>query len=118
MKRDLSLSVVFPAYNEEDNISATVRAAENVLDRIIDKYEIILVNDGSKDKTGEIAERLQNEHPRVRVIHQYPNRGYGAALWSGFQAAKMDWIFFTDADLQFRLEEIIRLLDFVPEYEV
>jgi glycosyltransferase involved in cell wall biosynthesis len=117
-KRDISISIFFPTYNEEDNIVATVRKAEDVVQTITDTYEIIIVNDGSSDKTPEIAERLARENLRVKVIHQYPNKGYGAAVWAGIQSARYDWIFFTDADLQFKLEEMQKLVDFIPEYRV
>jgi glycosyltransferase involved in cell wall biosynthesis len=118
MKRQLPISIFFPAYNEEDNIAATVRHTERVIQEITDTYEIIIVDDGSSDKTPQIADRIAKENSRVKVVHHDPNRGYGAALWSGIQAAKYDWVFFTDADLQFRLEEIQKLVDFIPEYPV
>ncbi len=118
MKRALSLSVFFPAYNEEDNIAASVRAAETVLEPLVSEYEIIIVDDGSRDKTGEMADRLARENEHVRVVHHRPNQGYGGALVSGIKAARYDYVFFTDADLQFDLSEIEKLLDFVPEYEV
>jgi glycosyltransferase involved in cell wall biosynthesis len=117
-KRNLSISVFFPAYNEEDNLSATVRQTEEIIQRITDTYEIIIVDDGSSDKTPEIADRLAAENPRVKAVHHRPNKGYGAALWSGIKAAQYDWVFFTDADLQFRLEEMQNLIDFIPEYPV
>jgi putative flippase GtrA len=112
------LSVFFPAYNEEKNIETLVRDAHRVLSRLKKEYEIIIVNDGSRDQTGEIADRLALENPRVRVIHHSPNQGYGAALLSGFQAARGEYVFFTDADLQFDLKEIKKLLVYVPAYDV
>jgi glycosyltransferase involved in cell wall biosynthesis len=118
MKRPISISIFFPTYNEEDNIVSTVRHAETAVKKITDTYEIIIVNDGSKDKTGEMADRLAMENPRVRVVHHNPNQGYGAAVLSGIKAAQYDHIFFTDADLQFDLNELEKLTDYVPEYDV
>jgi glycosyltransferase involved in cell wall biosynthesis len=113
-----SLSVFFPAYNEEGNIEQSVKQADRVLQTLGIDYEIIVVDDGSKDKTGQIADQLAEQNSRVRVIHHAVNEGYGAAVWSGIQAARLEYIFFTDGDLQFNLEEISSLLKYVSEYEV
>src|SRR5258708_4199337 len=74
------LSVVLPAYNEEAVIAETVSQCEEVLSALAPDYEVIVVDDGSKDRTGEIADGLAAANPRVRVIHNRPNRGYGGAL--------------------------------------
>jgi len=100
------LSVFFPAYNEEVLLAPTVEKADKVLKKIVKEYEIIIVNDGSKDKTGEVAEALAAKNPKIRVIHHPQNRGYGAALKSGMYAARYPWIAFTDADGQFDFSEI------------
>lgn len=118
MKRNISISIFFPTYNEEDSISRAVREAEAVLKNITDTYEVIIVDDGSTDSTPSIAERLAVENAKVRVVRHYRNQGYGAALWSGLQASRYEYVFFTDADLQFDLSELTKLTDFVPEYEV
>ncbi|MDE2172445.1 MAG: glycosyltransferase family 2 protein [Patescibacteria group bacterium] len=110
-----SISAFFPAYNEEMNIEHSVRAADAALRGITDTYEIIIVDDGSRDQTLAIADRLSAENPRVRVVRHEKNQGYGAALKSGIAAATCDWIFFADADMQFRLEEISKLTEFIPE---
>lgn len=107
----LELSVFFPAYNEEDNLKATVEKARIVLQKITRNYEIIIVNDGSKDKTGAIANSLARSRDKIRVIHHPQNRGYGAALRSGLYAAKYPWIVFTDADGQFDFAEITRFFE-------
>lgn len=104
------LSVFFPAYNEEENIEKTVLGAKKVLLKIAKFWEIIIVNDGSKDKTGEIAEKLEKEDKRIRVISHGVNRGYGAALASGFYGAKYSWIAFCDSDGQFDFGEIRKLI--------
>ncbi len=117
-RADISLSIFFPAYNEEANIRGSVAAAEAVVRKITDRYEIIVVNDGSKDQTGAIADALARDNAHIKVVHHHPNQGYGAALWSGIQAAQYDYVFFTDADLQFDLSELAILTHFVPQYQV
>lgn len=110
MEKLSELSVFFPAYNEEKNIKETVLRAAKILPKIASKYEIIIVDDGSTDKTGEIAERLAKEKEFVKVVHHRPNRGYGAALKSGFSESRYSWVAFTDADGQFDFSEIERFL--------
>ena len=105
------LSVFFPTYNEEASIKKTVLKAKEVLGRIANKWEIIIVNDGSKDRTGEIGEELVRSDKRIRVITHNPNRGYGAAFKTGFYAAKYAWIAFTDADGQFDFSEVTNFID-------
>jgi len=106
----LGLSAVLPAYNEEENILATVEGVRSAVEKLTGNFEIIVVNDGSKDRTGEIADALAREDPRVRVIHHPVNRGYGAALRSGFEAVAKGYCFYTDTDCQFDLAEFPRLL--------
>jgi len=118
VKRFPSLSVFFPCYNEEANVERTTRAALSACQRLVDDYEIIIVNDGSKDRTGEIAERLAAEQPRVRVVHNQPNRGYGGALQRGFREATKDWIFYTDGDGQFDFDELERVLPLLDRHEI
>ncbi len=110
------LSVFFPCYNEEENIHTLVEQALQVFPAFADVFEIILVNDGSTDKTAEIADQLASQHPEVRVVHQ-ENGGYGAALTAGYSSATYDWIFFSDADLQFNLSELEKFLPYCKEYD-
>lgn len=106
------LSVFFPCYNEEKNIKNTVEKAVSVLKNIADKWEIIIINDGSKDKTGEVALELQKKYPEnIKIITHTPNLGYGAAFKSGFYNAKYKWIAFTDSDGQFDFSEIVNFID-------
>jgi len=100
------LSVFFPCYNEENNIEATVDKAVKVLEKTAKKWEIIIINDGSKDKTGEVALRIQKEYSNIKIVTHSPNRGYGAAFKSGLYNAKYQWIAFTDSDGQFDFSEI------------
>lgn len=105
------LSVFFPCYNEEKNIKNTVDKTIPVLQEITDKWEIILVNDGSKDNTAKILENIKKEYPKnIKIITHNPNRGYGAAFKSGVYNAKYEWIAFTDADGQFDFSEVTKLI--------
>ena len=100
------ISVFFPAYNEEGNIEKTVRSAKKVLLKTAEKWEIIIVNDGSKDKTLEVAQKLKKEDKRIRIVNYKVNRGYGAAVKGGLYNAKYPWIVFTDSDGQFDFSEL------------
>lgn len=113
-----SITIFFPCYNEEQNVEKVTRNALAVAESISDDYEIIIVNDGSKDRTGEIADRLAKENPAVRVVHHEKNMGYGAALQSGFKNATKELVFYTDGDGQFNMEEIIKLLPLIENYDI
>jgi glycosyltransferase involved in cell wall biosynthesis len=105
------LSVFFPAYNEEKNIEKTVLDARKVLQKVSGKWEIIIVDDGSKDKTSEISDRLTKKYINIRVVHHKPNRGYGGALKSGFKTAKYRWVAFSDSDGQFKFSQIKKFIE-------
>lgn len=113
-----SVSVFFPCYNEEANVERTTLAALKAFRRVAADFEVIIVNDGSKDRTGEIADRLAKEHPEVRAVHNNPNRGYGGALQRGFREAKKDFVFYTDGDGQFDFEEIDSLIPLMSRYDI
>jgi glycosyltransferase involved in cell wall biosynthesis len=104
------LSYFFPAHNEEANIEGLVEEALEVLPSIAETFEIIAVNDGSRDRTREIADQLVAEHQGVvRVVHHEVNRGYGGALRSGFEASRYELLCFTDGDRQFKVADLARL---------
>ena len=105
-----ALSFFFPAYNEEENVEAVVAEALTTLPRFADRFEIVIVDDGSRDRTGELADRLAAADPRVRVVHHRPNRGYGGAVRSGLESARLPYVFFTDGDRQFQLADLGLLL--------
>lgn len=102
----LGISVILPAYNEEKNLKGVVKDALNFLKTIKDSWEIIIVDDGSTDKTGKIAERLSQISPGIRVIRHGENLGYGRCLSDGFSASNLSFVFFTDSDRQFKLEAL------------
>jgi glycosyltransferase involved in cell wall biosynthesis len=112
-RNSVSISAVLPAYNEGAIIERTVRHVASVLRDLVTDFEVIVTNDGSRDNTGEILADLQAREPELhlRVVNHERNRGYGAALASGFDAARMDLIFMTDGDKQFNVAE---LSDFLP----
>src|SRR5262249_55174676 len=104
------LAVVLPAYNEEAVIAETVRECVRVLSIVAPDFEISVVDDGSRDRTGAIADELAAADPRVTVVHNRPNRGYGGALIAGFAAASKPLTFFMDSDGQFDIHDIALLL--------
>ncbi len=114
----LSISVFFPCFNEEANVENTTLSALKTLRRISDDFEVLIVNDGSQDRTGEIADRLAEQHPQVRAIHNPTNYGYGGALQQGFRAATKKWVFYTDGDGQFDFDEIDLLLPLLDTCDI
>jgi glycosyltransferase involved in cell wall biosynthesis len=105
-----SITALFPAYNDQHTIEHIVRTAASEIGSVTDDFEVLVVNDGSKDKTGEVLETLRRELPFLRVIHHERNLGYGAALITGFSSAEKDFIFYTDGDGQYDVREIHNLL--------
>jgi dolichol-phosphate mannosyltransferase len=113
------LSIVLPAYNEEANIPTTVGRAMRALRGMAKQFEVIVVNDGSHDRTGEVAQALVGQHyPEVRLLSHIRNQGYGAALRTGFAAAKYDLVFFTDSDNQFDISELEHFLPLMRQYDI
>lgn len=119
IKNKYSLSVFFPFYNEEKNIKAVIDQAVFVLENLkeISEYEIIIVDDGSLDSTKKIAEEIIKTNNKIRLISHAKNLGYGKALLSGIRASRNDYVFFTDGDLQFDINEIGKFLEYIPEYK-
>jgi glycosyltransferase involved in cell wall biosynthesis len=105
-----ALSVVLPAFNEEANVEKVVRNCVAYLEARMPDYEVLVVNDGSGDRTGEILGQLQPEFLRLRPLHHAQNRGYGAALRTGFDAASKPFVFYMDGDGQFDIRDLEHLL--------
>lgn len=113
-----SLSVFFPCINEEGNVENIVNRAEEVLKKLKLKYEIIIIDDGSTDKTGQIADKLAENNANIRVIRHPKNLGYGEALKSGFYNARFDTIVYTDGDGQFDFSEVEKFLDKIEDNDL
>jgi len=109
------LSVVLPAFNEEANVERVLRDCVAYLADRIPDYELLIVNDGSRDRTGEVLDRLANEFPLLRAIHHPQNRGYGAALRTGFDASTKRFVFFMDGDGQFDIRDLDLVLPLVTD---
>ena len=109
-KKLKELSVFFPFYNEEANIVGQTKDALKYIPQFAEKFEIILVNDGSVDDTAKIGWQLAEKYPNVKFVNHKKNRGYGGALKTGFKTAQYEWVFFADGDRQFNLEELRKLI--------
>jgi glycosyltransferase involved in cell wall biosynthesis len=105
------LTYFFPAHNEEGNVRGLVAEALETLPALAKAFEIVIVDDGSRDATPQIADELAAAHPEVRAVHHATNLGYGAALRSGFRAARYGAIAFTDGDRQFKVVDLGRLIE-------
>jgi glycosyltransferase involved in cell wall biosynthesis len=108
------LTIVLPCHNEAANVERAIDEATRAAQRVADAHEIVIVDDGSSDATWALATARAAEDPRVRVLVHRRNRGYGAALRTGFAAARMEWVFLTDADLQFDLDDLDSVLTLAP----
>ena len=104
------MTAFFPAYNDQHTIETIVRTAAAEMRKVTDDFEVLVVNDGSKDNTAAILDSLKNELPFLRVLTHPVNRGYGAALITGFKNASKDLIFYTDGDGQYDVREMHKLL--------
>ncbi len=113
-----SLSVVMPAYNEEANVAVAVERVSKVMQSLGLEHEIIVVNDGSRDRTGDVVRDLQARIPHLKLVEHFPNRGYGGALKAGFAAAQHDWIAFAPSDNQFDFGEVTQLMACAPEADI
>jgi len=105
-----SISAFFPAYNDVGSIGKIVHTMAWLLPKLTKDYEIVIVDDGSRDGTGDLLRMLAREYPFLKVIHHGVNRGYGAALITGFANCSKDLVFYTDGDGQYDVEELPLLL--------
>jgi glycosyltransferase involved in cell wall biosynthesis len=114
----MDVSAVLPAYNEQANLEQSVGRTADALAEHARSFEIIVVDDGSRDGSPAVLERLKAAHANLRVIRHPVNRGYGAAVRSGFDAARLPWVFLMDADNQFDPSEIRLLLERAAEADI
>ena len=112
------ISLFYPMHNEEGNIREAVRAALEVLPSLAENYEVIVVDDGSRDDTGKIADDLASKDEHVRAVHHPVNRGYGGALQTGFRESRFELVFFADGDNQFDLGEMSKLLERIDDCDM
>lgn len=112
------ISLVFPMFDEEANVGPLLASALELAPRLANDFEIIVVDDGSRDGSAAVVEAQRRLDPRVRLLRHPTNIGYGAALRSGLRASRGDLVFFTDADLQFDLREIENLLAHVHDFDI
>jgi len=114
-----SISAVLPAFNEDENIeTAASSMAEALASLPLADWEVIIVDDGSVDSTGEIADRLARGNSRIRALHHDQNLGYAAALKTGFANSRHKLFFFTDSDNQFDVREISRLMPLIRDADI
>lgn len=112
------LSASFPAHNEEDNVEPMIADLLGALPDFAERFEVIVVDDGSRDQTFARASAVAARDPRVRVVRHEVNRGYGAAVWTGLTAGTMEYAFFTDGDRQFDVRQIADLIRALPGHDV
>jgi glycosyltransferase involved in cell wall biosynthesis len=112
------VSLFFPVYRDEATVERVTRKALRVLDELASEHEVIIVDDGSPDRAGQIADQLAAAHPAVSVIHHERNLGYGQALRSGFGAARHEWICFTDGDDEYEVDDLRKLLRLRDRYDL
>ena len=115
MNKLTGITAFFPAFNDGGTISSMVICALITLPKVTDDYEVIIINDGSKDYTLEMLEELSRVYPQVRIINHSINKGYGSALRSGFASAKKEWVFYTDGDAQYDPHELVKLVEAVRQ---
>src|SRR5438132_13699269 len=109
MSKRPSISAFFPADNDAGTIASMVVLTDRTLRQLTDDYEVIVVNDGSKDHTAQVLSELESRYPNLRVVNHPTNLGYGSALRTGFASATKDWIFYTDGDAQYDVRELEQL---------
>src|SRR4051794_6465706 len=112
------LSIVIPCYDEAANVGRAIAEATRAAERVAEAHEILVVDDGSRDGTRDVAESASAQDARIRVLVHQHNGGYGAALSTGFAAARLAWVFLTDADLQFDVLELERFLPLAPDHDL
>jgi glycosyltransferase involved in cell wall biosynthesis len=112
------VSVVIPAYNEESTLEEVVAEAIEAAARVASRFEVVIVNDGSIDQTGEIADRLSSRHEAVRVVHHASNRGFSGAMQSCIENAAGDYVFLGPADGQARYGELVRFWELIDRYDL
>ena len=113
-----AISIFFPVYNEERSIDAVLSETSRVMESLTDDYEILIINDGSTDRSGEIVSRWMKDNDRIKLINHEGNLGYGTALRTGFKNAEKDLVLYTDSDMPVSLDEIRNLVVAIDGYDL
>ena len=116
MRKNLSISVFFPCYNDAGSIGLLIKDAQETLEKVAKDWEIIVIDDGSTDESRKLLKRLASEIPRLKLVFHKENRGYGGALRSGFGSASKKWVFYTDGDGQYDVGEITKLISQLKDH--
>ena len=109
MKKIKSISLMFPLYNDKNTVELMIKKSSNILKKLKRKYEIIIVDDGCPQNSGKLAEKIAKKFSNVRIFFHKKNLGYGAALKTGLQKCKNDWIFMVDGDAEYDVNDLPRL---------
>jgi glycosyltransferase involved in cell wall biosynthesis len=112
------IAVALPAYNEAESLPRTVPPVVAALRQVTGDFEIVVVDDGSRDRTAEVVRELSQQYPEVRLVQHPVNLGYGAAVWTGITSGQKEFIFYTDADGQFDIAELRRFVPYAGEYDM
>jgi glycosyltransferase involved in cell wall biosynthesis len=113
-----SISLFFPVYNDEMTIERLTLKCMKVLEEVTEKFEIIIVNDGSPDNSGAVADAMAEKYPCVKVVHHEVNKGYGAAIQTGFKNATYEWVCFTDGDDEYDVYDLFKLIKLKDYYDL
>jgi glycosyltransferase involved in cell wall biosynthesis len=114
----LEITIFFPVYNDENTIANMTEKCINVLKEIASNFEVIIINDGSPDNSGAVADEMANKYEYVRVIHHPQNKGYGAAIKSGLENAQYEWVCFTDGDDEYDIEDLRKMIHLKDYYDL
>lgn len=112
------ITIFFPVYNDENTIPLMTEKCIHVLKEVASNYEIIIVNDGSPDNSGKVADEMAAKYDCIKVIHHEKNKGYGAAIKSGFENAKFEWVCFTDGDDEYDIEDLRKMIRLKDYYDL
>ena len=112
------ITIFFPVYNDENTIANMTEKCINVLKDVASNYEVIIINDGSPDNSGAVADEMAKQFEHVRVIHHPHNKGYGAAIKSGLENAQYEWVCFTDGDDEYDIEDLRKMIRLKDYYDL
>jgi glycosyltransferase involved in cell wall biosynthesis len=114
----MEISAIYPAYNEEENIRSTMERSVAALRSLCSRFEIVVVNDASRDRTGEIADELSARYPEIRVLHNEQNLGQGGSIVRGFRSARFEWVIHNAMDYPFDLADLAFMLPFTDTADI